>query len=87
MLRDLERRDQRLTDGSKRELLKIQLGCLAQIRQRLFDRFAFGGRAGFRIVGREKAVASSRELLGFHAPFVFSVGDLQPRKNQIGLIS
>ena len=40
----------------------------------------------FRIVGREKAVASSRDLLGFRAPFVFSVGDLQPRKNQIGLI-
>ncbi len=40
----------------------------------------------FRIIGREKALASAREKLGFDAPFVFSVGDLQPRKNQIGLI-
>ena len=40
----------------------------------------------FRILAREKAVASSQALLGFKAPFVFSVGDLQPRKNQIGLI-
>ncbi len=40
----------------------------------------------FRIISREKALASAREKLGFDAPFVFSVGDLQPRKNHIGLI-
>lgn len=40
----------------------------------------------FRIISRDKALASAREKLGFDAPFVFSVGDLQPRKNQIGLI-
>jgi glycosyltransferase involved in cell wall biosynthesis len=43
--------------------------------------------ADFRLIGREKAVASAQALLGFKAPFVFSVGDLQPRKNQIGLIA
>ncbi|HZL57546.1 MAG TPA: glycosyltransferase family 1 protein [Bryobacteraceae bacterium] len=41
----------------------------------------------FRVIGREKAVATVRKRLGFAAPFVFSVGDLQPRKNQIGLIA
>lgn len=40
----------------------------------------------FRPIGREKAQASVRERLALNAPFVFSVGDLQPRKNQIGLI-
>jgi glycosyltransferase involved in cell wall biosynthesis len=40
----------------------------------------------FRIVNRDKALASAREKLGFAAPFIFSCGDLQPRKNQIGLI-
>jgi len=40
----------------------------------------------FRVIGREKAQLAVRARLGFQAPFVFSVGDLQPRKNQIGLI-
>ena len=41
----------------------------------------------FRVIGREKAQQAVRTRLGFSAPFVFSVGDLQPRKNQIGLIA
>jgi len=40
----------------------------------------------FRVIGRERAQAAVRDRLRFHEPFVFSVGDLQPRKNQIGLI-
>jgi glycosyltransferase involved in cell wall biosynthesis len=40
----------------------------------------------FRIVGREKAIAESRHLLHFNEPFLLTVGDLQPRKNHIGLI-
>src|SRR6266851_9359234 len=52
MLCDLECRDQRLTDRAERELFQIQLGGLAQIGDRLFDRFAFGGRAGLGIQGR-----------------------------------
>ena len=43
--------------------------------------------AEFRPIGRERAQRNVRERLGFDAPFVFSVGDLQPRKNQIGLIA
>jgi len=41
----------------------------------------------FRPMGRERAQKAVRDRLGFDAPFVFSVGDLQPRKNQIGLIA
>ena len=41
----------------------------------------------FRPIGRERAQKNVHKRLGFDAPFVFSVGDLQPRKNQIGLIA
>lgn len=41
----------------------------------------------FRAIGRERARKTAAETLGFDAPFVLSVGDLQPRKNQIGLIA
>jgi glycosyltransferase involved in cell wall biosynthesis len=40
----------------------------------------------FRVIGREKARQAVRSRHKFNAPFIFSVGDLQPRKNQIGLI-
>jgi glycosyltransferase involved in cell wall biosynthesis len=40
----------------------------------------------FRPISREAATAAVRERLSIGAPFVLSVGDLQPRKNQIGLI-
>src|SRR5215831_2803443 len=40
----------------------------------------------FRPIPREAAAAAVRERLNIYAPFVLSVGDLQPRKNQIGLI-
>src|SRR5579863_500287 len=41
----------------------------------------------FRVIGRERAQNAVRDRLAFDAPFLFSVGDLQPRKNQIGLIA
>ena len=41
----------------------------------------------FRVIGREKAQKTVEEQFHFAAPFIFSVGDLQPRKNQIGLIA
>src|SRR5215472_10172443 len=40
----------------------------------------------FRPISREAAVAAVRERFSIGVPFVLSVGDLQPRKNQIGLI-
>ncbi len=40
----------------------------------------------FRPIPRETAAAVVRERFGIAGPLVLSVGDLQPRKNQIGLI-
>ena len=45
---------------------------------------AAGG--GFHPVRRETAVAEVRRRFEIATPFIFSVGDLQPRKNHIGLI-
>jgi glycosyltransferase involved in cell wall biosynthesis len=41
----------------------------------------------FRVIGREPAQRYVKQSFHFDAPFIFSVGDLQPRKNQIGLIA
>ncbi len=41
----------------------------------------------FRVVSRGRATQSVRDRFGIEAPFIFSVGDLQPRKNHIGLIN
>jgi glycosyltransferase involved in cell wall biosynthesis len=41
----------------------------------------------FRPLSREHASADVAVTFRLHAPFVLSVGDLQPRKNQIGLIT
>jgi glycosyltransferase involved in cell wall biosynthesis len=40
----------------------------------------------FRPISRETAAATVRERFKIRGPFLLSVGDLQPRKNQIGLI-
>jgi len=40
----------------------------------------------FRPIPRETAAATVRERFSIATPFLLSVGDLQPRKNQIGLI-
>jgi glycosyltransferase involved in cell wall biosynthesis len=40
----------------------------------------------FRAVNREAATRKVRERFGLNDPFVLCVGDLQPRKNHIGLI-
>ena len=40
----------------------------------------------FRPISRETAAAAVRERFSIRGPFLLSVGDLQPRKNQIGLI-
>ena len=41
----------------------------------------------FRVVSRGRATNGIRDRFGIEAPFIFSVGDLQPRKNHIGLIT
>ncbi|HWB95448.1 MAG TPA: glycosyltransferase family 1 protein [Bryobacteraceae bacterium] len=40
----------------------------------------------FRPTSREQAAANIRSAFRVNGPFILSVGDLQPRKNQIGLI-
>jgi glycosyltransferase involved in cell wall biosynthesis len=40
----------------------------------------------FRPISRDAAAQAVRERFQISAPFVLSVGDLQPRKNQIGMI-
>jgi glycosyltransferase involved in cell wall biosynthesis len=40
----------------------------------------------FRPIQREQAEERVRARFGFHRPFLLCVGDLHPRKNQIGLI-
>ena len=40
----------------------------------------------FRVVNRESAARRVQSALKINGPFVLSVGDLQPRKNHIGLI-
>jgi glycosyltransferase involved in cell wall biosynthesis len=46
-----------------------------------------GSSAGFRPIPRETARAHVRERLKIDAPYILMVGDLQPRKNQQGLIA
>ncbi len=43
-------------------------------------------QASFRPMNRELACRKVTQQLGIRCPFVLHVGDLQPRKNQIGLI-
>jgi glycosyltransferase involved in cell wall biosynthesis len=42
---------------------------------------------GFRHISREHAAVNVRKRFGAASPFILSVGDLQPRKNHIGLIA
>ena len=41
----------------------------------------------FKVIPRGRANRVVGEQFGFEVPFIFSVGDLQPRKNHIGLIA
>src|SRR5579883_1150170 len=45
------------------------------------------GSSEFRPISRDAAATVVRDRFGIAGPFVLSVGDLQPRKNQIGLIN
>jgi len=46
----------------------------------------YAAASEFRPVSREVAVREVAERHGIHGPFILSVGDIQPRKNHIGLI-
>ena len=46
----------------------------------------YAAASEFRPVSREAAVTNVRDRHGIAGPFILSVGDIQPRKNHIGLI-
>jgi glycosyltransferase involved in cell wall biosynthesis len=71
-----------VSEFSRRSILKVY-GDLDE------DKVAVVSNAAapeFRPLSRDAASAYVRERLKMPEPFVLSVGDLQPRKNQIGLI-
>jgi len=70
------------SEFSKASILKVY-GDLAEEKVVVVPNAA---ASEFRPIPRETAAAAVRERLNIAAPFVLSVGDLQPRKNQIGLI-
>lgn len=45
-----------------------------------------GVSSQFRPLPRERALPVVRKRFGIPGPYIFTVGDLQPRKNQVGLI-
>ncbi|MDQ6707678.1 MAG: glycosyltransferase family 4 protein [Acidobacteriota bacterium] len=47
----------------------------------------YAASSSFRVINREHATQHVRSHFGLSEPFVLSVGDLQPRKNHIGLIA
>jgi len=65
-------------------------------RQRIADNYGLdpdqiavtplAAQIAFRPMNHEAAAAKARQSLGIDRPFLLNVGDLHPRKNQIGLI-
>jgi glycosyltransferase involved in cell wall biosynthesis len=70
------------TDFSRASILKVY-GDLDEDKVVVVPNAA---ASEFRPTSREAAAAVVRERFNIPSPFILSVGDLQPRKNQIGLI-
>jgi glycosyltransferase involved in cell wall biosynthesis len=70
------------TEFSRSSILKVY-GDLAKDKVVVVPNAA---ASEFRPISREAAAAAVRDRFSIHHPFILSVGDLQPRKNQIGLI-
>jgi glycosyltransferase involved in cell wall biosynthesis len=70
------------SDFSRAAILKVY-GDLAEDQVVVVPNAA---ASDFRPISHEAAATTVREGFGIASPFVLSVGDLQPRKNQIGLI-
>jgi glycosyltransferase involved in cell wall biosynthesis len=71
-----------VSEFSRRSILKVY-GDLDESKVMVASNAA---APEFRPISREAASAYVRDQLQIAEPFVLSVGDLQPRKNQIGLI-
>lgn len=70
------------TEFSRRSILKVY-GDLDEEKVVAVPNAA---ASEFRPISREAATAMVRDRYSVSAPYILSVGDLQPRKNQIGLI-
>ncbi len=70
------------TEFSRKSILKVY-GDLEEEKVVVVPNAA---ASGFRPIARDAAAAAVRERFSIAAPFILSVGDLQPRKNHIGLI-
>jgi glycosyltransferase involved in cell wall biosynthesis len=70
------------TEFSRRSILKVY-GDLDEDKVVVVPNAA---ASEFRPISREAATATVRERFSIGGPFILSVGDLQPRKNHIGLI-
>jgi glycosyltransferase involved in cell wall biosynthesis len=70
------------TEFSRRSILRVY-GDLEEDKVVVVPNAA---ASGFRPIAREAASAAVRERFSIAVPFILSVGDLQPRKNHIGLI-
>jgi glycosyltransferase involved in cell wall biosynthesis len=71
-----------VSEFSRRSILKVY----GDLDEDKVEVVANAAAPEFRPVSREAASAYVRDRLKMPEPFVLSVGDLQPRKNQIGLI-
>jgi glycosyltransferase involved in cell wall biosynthesis len=69
------------SEFSRREILKD-----GRVDEEKIVVVPYAVSAALRPVAREQAVAQVTARYGIRAPFILTVGDLQPRKNQIGLI-
>ena len=70
------------TEFSRRSILKVY-GDLEEDKVVVVPNAA---ASEFRPIAREAAAQAVRQRLSIGGPFILSVGDLQPRKNHIGLI-
>jgi glycosyltransferase involved in cell wall biosynthesis len=70
------------TEFSRKSILKVY-GDLEEDKVVVVPNAA---ASEFRPISRDAAVATVRNRFSIHSPFILSVGDLQPRKNHIGLI-
>ncbi len=70
-----------VSEFSKRSILEAY-----QLDEEKVEVLPNGVSSTFRPISRELAQRALKESRGLEAPFVLTVGDLQPRKNHLGLI-
>ena len=70
------------TENARSSILKVY----PEIEEDRVTVVPLAAAPAFRPVSRESAAAAVRDRYAIGAPFILSVGDIQPRKNHIGLI-